>query len=229
MNITAKTILIIEDEAQIRQFLRISLEAQSHTVIIATNAAQGLELASKQPIDLIILDLGLPDRDGQQVIKELRKRSQIPIIVLSVRASEDEKVRALDAGANDYVTKPFGISELMARVRALIRINDNQPSTQARIQFDNLTIDTQSHEVWLDNEAIHLSRKEFELLYQLTVTPGRILTHQQLLKIIWGEHFVSETHYLRILVGHLRQKLNDDPMQPRFIITVQGIGYRFKY
>ncbi|SFK37718.1 response regulator [Methylophaga sulfidovorans] len=229
MNIAAKTILIIEDEAQIRQFLRISLEAQSYTVVIATNAAEGLELAGKQPVDLIILDLGLPDRDGQQVIQELRKRSQIPIIVLSVRASEDEKVRALDAGANDYVTKPFGISELMARVRALIRINDNQPSTQAKIQFDNLTIDTQSHEVWLDNQAIHLSRKEFELLYQLTVTPGRILTHQQLLKIIWGEHFVSETHYLRILVGHLRQKLNDDPMQPRFIITVQGIGYRFKY
>ncbi len=229
MSISTKTILIIEDEPQIRQFLRISLEAQSYQVTIASNANDGIELAKKQPIDLIILDLGLPDKDGYEVITAIRKYEQTPIIVLSVRASEDEKVRALDNGANDYVTKPFGISELMARVRALIRLNDNQPSTQATIDIDNLTINTQTHEVFLDGDSIHLSRKEFELLHQLTMTPGRILTHQQLLKTIWGEHFINETHYLRILVGHLRQKLNDDPMQPRFIITVQGVGYRFKY
>ncbi len=229
MSMSSKKILIIEDEPQIRQFLRISLEAQTYDVSLAVSAKEAIAFSESQHCDLIILDLGLPDRDGQDVIRILRKQTQAPIIVLSVRASEDEKVRALDSGANDYVTKPFGISELMARVRALIRIHDNQPSPHAILHVDNLTVNTQTREVWLDDHSIHLSRKEFALLYELIATPGRILTHQQLLKQIWGEHFMTETHYLRILVGHLRQKLNDDPMQPKFIITVQGVGYRFKF
>lgn len=222
------TILLIEDEAQIKKFLRISLEAHQYQVLEARLGEQGLAILVEQQVDLVILDLGLPDMDGQEVIKALRKWSQVPIIVLSVRSSEEEKVQALDAGANDYVTKPFGISELMARVRGLLRINDNPVFSNSKRELNGLFIDLAEYQVKLDNQLIHLSRKEFELLRLLTEQPGHIVTHRYLTQAIWGESFVDETHYLRVLVRQLRHKLGEEPVQPRFIETVQGVGYRFK-
>lgn len=221
-------ILLIEDEAQIKKFLRISLEAHQYQVLEARLGEQGLAILVEQQIDLVILDLGLPDMDGQEVIKALRKWSQVPIIVLSVRSSEEEKVQALDAGANDYVTKPFGISELMARVRGLLRINDNPVFSNSKRELNGLFIDLAEYQVKLDEQLIHLSRKEFELLRLLTEQPGHIVTHRYLTQAIWGESFVDETHYLRVLVRQLRHKLNEEPVKPRFIETVQGVGYRFK-
>lgn len=221
-------ILLIEDEAQIKKFLRISLEAHQYQVLEARLGEQGLAMLVEQQIDLVILDLGLPDMDGQEVIKALRKWSQVPIIVLSVRSSEEEKVQALDAGANDYVTKPFGISELMARVRGLLRINDNPGFSNSKRELNGLFIDLAEYQVKLDEQLIHLSRKEFELLRLLTEQPGHIVTHRYLTQAIWGESFVDETHYLRVLVRQLRHKLNEELVKPRFIETVQGVGYRFK-
>ncbi len=228
MKLQQQNILIIEDEAQIRKFLRISLEAQGLNVDEASTATAGLSLAQANNHDLIVLDLGLPDLDGQVVIRRLRQHLKTPVIVLSVRASEDEKIQALDNGANDYVTKPFAIGELMARVRALLRFNQTMVSTRDRIEVHDLLIDPDSREVFRGEQALQLSRKEFDLLHLLAIKPGRILTHQLLLSTIWGDSFINETHYLRILVGHLRQKLGDDPMQPRYILTVQGVGYRLK-
>jgi two-component system KDP operon response regulator KdpE len=175
---------------------------------------------------LVVLDLGLPDIDGQDFILRLREWSQVPVIVLSVRASEKEKVQALDAGANDYVTKPFGISELMARIRVVLRSQQEVTSTPAIFDADGLRIDLARREVSVDGEVIYLSKKEYELLRLLIHYPGQVLTHQQILREIWGPAQQDETHYLRVLVGQLRQKLGDDPMRPRFIVTVQGVGYR---
>lgn len=220
-------ILIIEDEPQIKKFLRISLEAQQYRVSESRLGADGLVMAAQENPDLIILDLGLPDMDGIDVIKTVREWSELPIIVLSVRADESEKVRALDAGANDYVTKPFGIAELMARIRVVLRSNEQDPVSPTR-KFNDLLIDMAAHEVYLDSQPLHLSRKEFELLRLVSTKPGQIFTHQYLLKAIWGEQFLSETHYLRVLVRQLRQKLGETGIEPKYIETVQGVGYRLK-
>jgi two-component system KDP operon response regulator KdpE len=174
----------------------------------------------------VILDLGLPDMDGQEFIVRLREWSQTVIIVLSVRESEAEKVAALDAGANDYVTKPFGIGELMARIRALLRDSDDSSASSPVYDADGLRVDLAQREVVLDGESIHLSRKEYELLRLLIAQRGTVLTHQTILRAVWGPEQAGETHYLRVLVGQLRQKLGDDPARPRFIVTVQGVGYR---
>jgi two-component system KDP operon response regulator KdpE len=221
-----ETILIVEDEAQIRKFLRISLEAHRYTVCEARLGEEGLALCAAQPPDLIILDLGLPDLDGQQFIARLREWSPVPIIVLSVRADETDKVAALDAGANDYVTKPFGISELMARIRVVLR-DARQPSVSQRLfESQGLRVDLSQREVTIDDRPVHLTKKEYELLRLLIAAPGQVLTHQQILRAVWGPAQQEETHYLRVLVGQLRNKLGDDPAHPRFIITVQGVGYR---
>jgi two-component system KDP operon response regulator KdpE len=223
---TTESILVVEDEAQIRKFLRISLEAQGYKVHEARRGTEGLEIAAQCNPNLIILDLGLPDIDGQDFILELRKWSQTPVIVLSVRADEMEKVQALDAGVNDYVTKPFGISELMARVRAILRSNEEIMPSRTEFEFQGLVVNIPNHEITLDGQIINLSKKEFELLRLLITHSGHILTHNQILREIWGDNHLGQTHYLRVLVGHLRQKLNDDPINPRFIKTIQGIGYR---
>lgn len=226
MNTPSGTILVVEDEAQIRKFLRISLEAHGFTVEEARLGEDGLKLCASAQPDLVILDLGLPDVDGQDFIVRLREWSQVPVIVLSVRASEMEKVQALDAGANDYVTKPFGISELMARIRVVLRSHEGVTSTPTIFESAGLRVDLAKREVSVDGESIHLSRKEYELLRLLTNHSGQVLTHQQILREIWGPAQQDETHYLRVLVGQLRQKLGDDPTRPRFIVTVQGVGYR---
>lgn len=226
MNMASDTILVVEDEAQIRKFLRISLEAHGYAVEEARLGEDGLALCANTKPNLVILDLGLPDMDGQDFIVRLREWSPVPVIVLSVRASEMEKVQALDAGANDYVTKPFGISELMARIRVVLRSYEDVTSTPTVFESKGLRVDLARHEVSVDSEPVHLSKKEFELLRILAANPGQVLTHQQILREIWGASHQNETHYLRVLVGQLRQKLGDDPTRPRFIVTVQGVGYR---
>ncbi|MEX2123784.1 MAG: response regulator [Woeseia sp.] len=219
-------ILLIEDEAHIRSFLRISLEAHGYAVIEARSGEDGLALAGEKQPQLAILDLGLPDMDGQQVIRRLREWSEIPILVLSVRNDENGKVRALDAGANDYVTKPAGISELMARVRVLLRARESGDPESVVYQRNGLRIDLPRREVLLNGETVRVTRKEYELLRLLVRSAGRVLTHQSVLRELWGPAFTSETHYLRVLVSGLRQKLGDDPADPHYIVTEQGVGYR---
>ena len=220
------SILVIEDEAQIRKFLRISLEAHGYVVHEARLASEGLQLCAEVKPKLLILDLGLPDMDGQQVIRRVREWSQLPIIVLSVRQSESDKVQALDAGANDYVTKPFGIGELMARIRVVLRDAEQQDGESPLFEADGLSVDLAQRTVRMDGQEIRLSRKEFELLRLLILQRGKVLTHQYILRHIWGDAQQDETHYLRVLVGQLRHKLGDEPTHPRFIVTVQGVGYR---
>jgi two-component system KDP operon response regulator KdpE len=218
-------VLLIEDEANIRSFLRISLEAHGYRVLESRTGEDGLSLAGRDLPQLAIVDLGLPDMDGQEVISRLREWSEIPILVLSVRGDEKEKVSALDSGANDYVTKPAGISELMARVRVLLR--KREPEDESAIYERNgLRIDLSRREVHRDGIAVHVTRKEYELLRLLVRNVGRVLTHQHLLSEVWGPGFTSETHYLRVLVSGLRQKLGDDPGDPHYIVTEQGVGYR---
>jgi two-component system KDP operon response regulator KdpE len=226
MNAAAGKILVVEDEAQIRKFLHISLQAHGYSVFEARLGEDGLALCAAEQPDLVILDLGLPDLDGQQFIARLREWSEIPIIVLSVRASETEKVRALDSGANDYVTKPFGINELMARIRSVLRSNQAPGATHTIFESHGLRVDLLQREVAVDGVTVHLSKKEYELLRILISHPAQVLTHQQILSEVWGPAQQDETHYLRVLVGQLRQKLGDDPTRPRFIVTVQGVGYR---
>ncbi len=219
-------ILLIDDEVQIRRFLGISLRAQGYRVSDAANGREGLEALATRGADLVILDLGLPDIDGQDVLRELRGWSSVPVIVLSVRSSEAEKVLALDAGANDYVTKPFGVQELSARLRGLLR---HKADGDAEPVFDDgaLRIDLGRRQVSRDGEAVALSRKEWSLLALLMRHSGRVVTQPQLLRELWGPSHEDDTHYLRILVAKLRGKLGDDAAAPRYIQTEAGVGLRF--
>ena len=222
-----KRILIIDDEPQIRRFLRIGLSAQQYSVVEAEDGESGLAAAALETPDLIILDLGLPDRDGAEVLTALREFSSQPVIILSVRDSEREKVGLLDAGANDYVVKPFSIQELLARIRVLLR--DRGESERDATGYDDgrLRLDVLQHRVFVDNAPVALSRKEFRLLQLLIENRDKVMTHRQLLKQLWGDTHLEDTHYLRILVKKLRARLNDDAAAPRFVETEPGIGYRF--
>ena len=220
------TILVIDDEPQIRKFLRISLASQGYKVLEAGTGDDGLTQAALNKPDLLVLDLGLPDMDGQDVLSQFREWSAVPVLVLSVRASEGEKVRALDAGANDYVTKPFGIQEFLARIRALLRQAPESGQVESAVAIGPLNIDLAYRRVSLGDAEVALTRKEYAVLAQLARHPGRVITQQQLLKDVWGPTHVEDTHYLRIVVGHLRQKLGDDPAAPRYIVTEAGVGYR---
>jgi two-component system KDP operon response regulator KdpE len=221
------TILVIDDEPQIRKFLRISLSSQGYKVIEAGTGAEGLSQAALSGPALVVLDLGLPDMDGQTVLRELRQWSAVPVLVLSVRAGESDKVEALDGGANDYVSKPFGIQEFLARVRVLLRQAAGVPgSSSAILTRGELSIDLASRQVSLAGQGVTLTRKEYALLALLAQHAGRVLTQQQLLKDIWGPSHAEDSHYLRIVVGHLRHKLGDDPTAPRYIVTEPGVGYR---
>jgi len=225
---SAGRILIIEDEAPIRKFLRVALEAHDFAVSESATGRAGIASAATESPDIIILDLGLPDIDGKEVVKRLREWSALPILVLSVRESEAEKVAVLDAGANDYVVKPFGIAELLARVRALLRsARSTADDPGAEICHGELRIDLARHEVSLAGEIIRLSRKEFDLLALLARHGGRLVTQRQLLREIWGPAHEEDTQYLRVFIGRLRQKLGDDPASPRYILTEPGVGYRF--
>ena len=220
------TVLVIDDEPQIRKFLRISLVSQGYSVLEAATGAEGLSQVALNRPDVVVLDLGLPDMDGQQVLRDIREWSSVPVLVLSVRASEAQKVQALDSGANDYVTKPFGIQEFLARIRALLRQAPSGDAQEVALEIGPLTIDLAYRRVLLDGVEVALTRKEYAVLAQLSRHPGRVITQQQLLKDIWGPTHLENSHYLRIVVGHLRQKLADDPTNPRFIATEPGVGYR---
>lgn len=225
MNGRSATILVIDDELQIRKFLRISLAAQGYTVLEAATGAEALaQIALAQP-DLAVLDLGLPDMDGKEVLAKLRQSSQIPVLVLSVRAGEGEKVQVLDGGANDYVNKPFSIEEFLARIRVLLRqAGEAQPPSLVR--SGSLCVDLAARRVTLDETEISLTRKEYAVLAMLAQHSGRVVPQRLLLKDIWGPTHVDDSHYLRVVVGHLRQKLGDNPAAPRFIVTEAGVGYR---
>lgn len=220
-------VLVIDDEPQIRKFLEISLRSQGYRVELADTGQAGLDALALQGADLVVLDMGLPDRDGQAVLQELRQWSQVPVIVLTVRSGETEKVAALDAGANDYVTKPFGVQELMARVRAVLRAHGSPADMTSVFDDGHLRVDLARREVNLDGKAVSLSRKEYALLAFLIQHPGRVVTQPQLLRELWGPTHQQDTHYLRILVGKLRQKLGDDAAAPRWIVTEPGVGLRF--
>jgi two-component system KDP operon response regulator KdpE len=223
---TGRRVLAIDDEPQIRKFLRISLDAQGYEVVEAATAAEGIRRCAADQPDLIVLDLGLPDQDGLKVIPELRRLTDAPIIVLSVRADEQDKVDALDAGANDYVTKPFGIEELVARVRVALRARPQAPSPTG-YSIGPIALDLARRRVTLAGEALKLSKTEFDLLALLMRNAGLVMTHRQLLREIWGPEHEDDVQYLRVYVGQLRQKLGDDPSKPRFIANEQGVGYRF--
>ncbi|MCJ0879228.1 response regulator [Pseudomonas sp. JI-2] len=220
------SVLIIDDEPQIRKFLRISLASQGYRVLESTDGRDGLARAALEQPDLVVLDLGLPDMDGQDVLGELRSWTRVPVIVLSVRSSEAEKVRALDAGANDYVTKPFGIQEFLARVRALLRLPQSTTNSPGQVLCGALCIDLAFRRVSLGERVVSLTKKEYALLAELARHAGRVVTQQHLLKIVWGPSHAGDSHYLRVVIGHLRQKLGDDPAAPRFIVTEAGVGYR---
>jgi len=220
------SVLIIDDEPQIRKFLRISLASQGYRVLESTDGRDGLGRAALEQPDLVVLDLGLPDMDGQDVLGELRSWTRVPVIVLSVRSSEAEKVRALDAGANDYVTKPFGIQEFLARVRALLRLPQATTNSPGQVLCGALCIDLAFRLVSLGERMVSLTRKEYAVLAELARHAGRVVTQQHLLKIVWGPSHAGDSHYLRVVIGHLRQKLGDDPAAPRFIVTEAGVGYR---
>jgi len=221
-----ESILIIDDEIQIRRLLGITLSANGYKIIEAETGKDGCSLAASFSPSLIILDLGLPDMDGIDVLKKLREWFQHPIIVLSVRKSEEDIVKALDLGANDYISKPFRTGELMARIRVAIR--QKQPvDNKAILQFGNFSIDLSRHLAFKNNEIIKLTSTEFSLLALMAVNEGRVLTHSYILKEIWGYSYLEQTQYLRVFVAQLRKKIEDNPTKPRLLITESGIGYRF--
>jgi two-component system KDP operon response regulator KdpE len=221
------TIIVIEDEAQIRRFLRTSLTAEGYQVIEAENGKQGLTEAATRKPDMIILDLGLPDIDGVEVVKELRTWSSVPIVILSARAQESDKISALDAGADDYLVKPFGIGELLARIRVALR---HMPTTaegeEGIFSVDELLVDMIHRKITVSGVEVHLTPIEYRLLTVLVKHAGKVLTHQLLLKEVWGPNYVERAHYLRIYMGNLRHKLEKDPARPRFLLTEVGVGYR---
>jgi len=220
-------ILVIDDEPQIRKFLHISLGANGYDVIEAETATLGIESALANRPDLIILDLGLPDMDGQDAISELRQTSDTPIIVLSVRSQEFDKVEALDRGANDFIIKPFGIAELMARIRVMLRSKSSKDNPNL-IEIGPVRIDLERRIVTRDGQEVRLSKKEWDLLRFMAERPDHVLTHKLLLKEVWGPAHVDDTAYLRVYVNQLRQKLEDQPAQPTLIVTEPGVGYRLK-
>jgi len=223
-------ILVVEDEKTIRGFLKLSIETQGYKCIDTDNGRAGLMLAVSQNPDILILDLGLPDMDGIDVIKKLRAVSQVPIIVISARGHEREKVVALDAGADDYLTKPFGVPELLARIRVMLRhriagtVSNDLENKMFKIK--ELTIDKSKHRVWLAGEEIRLTSHEYKVLVLLSENQGKVLTHKHIIENIWGGMISDDIRSLRVCMGNLRRKLGEDPAKPEYIVTEIGVGYR---
>ncbi|MGE0020668.1 MAG: response regulator [Draconibacterium sp.] len=222
-----ETILVIDDELQIRRLLEITLSASGYKIVQSATGKEGLVDAATLHPSLIILDLGLPDADGHEILKKLREWYTKPVIVLSVRDSEKDIVSALDNGANDYLTKPFRSGELLARIRAALRSATEKPESSILV-FGTLSIDLQNHTARKNDEILKLTSTEFMLLSLLAKNPGRVLTHQYILKEIWGYSYTEQTQYLRVFVAQLRKKIEDNPSKPKLLITVSGIGYRFE-
>lgn len=229
MSIIAANVLIIEDEKQIRRFVRAAVEEENCQVTEAQTIAQGLIEAGQSKPDLIILDLGLPDGDGLSLIRDLRSWSDVPVLILSARTQEIEKITALDAGADDYLSKPFNVGELRARVRAMLR-RRARTGEQASplVEFGAISVDLSRRLITRQSQPVHLTPLEYRLLSALLSQPGKVLTQRSLLHNIWGPTYIDSGHYLRVYVGHLRQKLEDDPTQPKHFLTETGVGYRFQ-
>lgn len=221
------TVLVIDDEPQIVRALTTTLQASRYDVLSANSGEEGLALAAAEQPALIVLDLGLPDMDGAEVIRRLRTWSEVPVIVLSVRDAQDEKVGALDAGADDYVTKPFDVEELLARLRATLRRSNGGSEAPPVLVFVGLEIDLIKHLVRRAGVNLHLTPTEYALLEAMATNPGKLLTHHWLLRKVWGRGYGTESHYLHVYVRQLRQKLGDDAALPRFIVTEPGVGYRW--
>lgn len=226
MSDPAPNVLVVDDEVQIRRFLRSGFELDGYSVSEAENGREAIRAATLKPTDLIILDLALPDLDGSQVLERIRSWSNVPIIILSVKSSEMEKVRLFELGADDYVTKPFGMAELLARSKVVLRRKARATTGDSVVRIDRLKIDLAARNVFLDDERLTLTPKEYRLLQVLAQYPGNVVTHQELLKEIWGLPHINDTHYLRIVVRKLRQKIESDPNQPRILLTELGVGYR---
>ena len=228
MTESVPVIIVIEDEAKIRRFVKMSLEAEGYLVFEAESIQRGLiEAGTRQP-GMVVLDLGLPDGDGVNFIRDLRTWSEIPVIVLSARTTEADKVEALDAGADDYLTKPFGAAELLARARSQLRRHSHTSGTVgALFEFGKMRVDLGNRMVEREGKPLHLTPIEYRLLTYLIAHPDSVLTHRQLLKNVWGPSHADDSHYVRVYMGHLRRKLEDDPSQPQHIITEAGVGYRF--
>ena len=224
MNSSAPELLIIEDDAEIRLFLKTSLVADGFAVYSAAGGHEALQLSLHRAFALIVLDLGLPDMDGLEVVRDIRARSTVPILILSAGSDEQRKIQALDAGANDYITKPFGIGELRARIRVALRLAGG--ARAPAYELDRLRIDFERRRVRYANREIHLTPIEFKLLARLAQSAGNVVTHRQLLTDVWGPEYVEHTHYLRIYMGQLRAKIESDPADPRFLLTETGVGYR---
>jgi two-component system, OmpR family, KDP operon response regulator KdpE len=223
---TAPNVLVVDDEVQIRRFLRSGFELDGYSVAEAENGREAIRAATLRPTDLIILDLALPDLDGSQVLERIRSWSNVPVIILSVKSSEMEKVRLFELGADDYVTKPFGMAELLARSKVVLRRKARATTGDSVIRIDNLKIDLAARNVFLGDERLTLTPKEYRLLQILAQYPGNVVTHQELLKEIWGLPHINDTHYLRIVVRKLRQKIEADSNRPRILLTELGVGYR---
>ncbi len=222
-------ILVIEDEPEIRKFLKVALINNAFKPIFAETARDGMKLITNQPPEMIILDLGLPDMDGLDVIRAVREWSAIPIIVLSARGQEHDKVAALELGADDYLTKPFGVPELLARLKVALRHARNNSSTKSPLfEIGDISVDLEKRLVKVKGQEVHFTPTEYKLLALLVKHAGKVITQQQLLKEVWGKNSTENSHYLRVYAQHLRQKLGDDPMRPRYIVTEAGIGYRLK-
>lgn len=219
-------ILIIDDEAQIRKLLEITLESNNYTVIQARTAKEGLIMSANHPPDLIILDLGLPDQDGHIVLMELRKWYTNPVIILSVQKNEENIIKALDNGANDYLSKPFRTGELLARIRSALRSSITEDGDPI-ISFDDLEIDLTARTVKKKNEFIKLTATEYNILALFARNEGKVLTHQFLLRTVWGPGYINQTQYLRVFIAQIRKKIENDPNRPEYLITESGVGYRF--
>lgn len=223
---TAKRILVIDDEFQITRVLKRSLGAHHYDVRTASDGESGLDLFRDFHPDLVITDLSMPEMSGIGVCREIRKTSSVPIIILSVRGEEQSKVEALDAGADDYITKPFGMNELLARVRAALRRSRTEESS-GTFEVGDFRVDLAKHQILIRNEEVHLTPKEFELLAHLISNHDRVLTHRALLAKVWGGEYTEQTEYLRVFVGQLRKKIEVDPAKPKYIVTEPWVGYRF--
>lgn len=226
MNAEAPLILVVDDEPQLLRFLTAALKSHDYRVLTASTASEGERLILSHRPDAILLDLGLPDRDGLEVVANVRGWCDTPIIVISARGKEDDKVEALEAGANDYLTKPFGTRELIARIRVALRTRSQASAASPIVEIGDIRVDLEDHIVTRNGERVHLTPNEFKLLAALMRHSGKVLTHNQLLKEVWGSANLQQTHYLRVYMNQLRYKLEDDPARPRYLQTELGVGYR---
>ncbi len=229
MSQSGPLVLVVEDEPQMRRFIRSSLSTHDYSLIEAQTAKEALALTSSRNPELILLDLGLPDLDGIELTRKLREWSHTPVIVLSARGREDDKVAALDAGADDYLTKPFGVNELLARMRVALRHAQAKNGTSSPIlDFGHLRIDLERREVRLAEREVHLTPIEYKLLVLLAKNAGKVLTHGHILKEVWGVAYANQTHYVRVHMAELRKKIEEDPARPKLLVTEPGVGYRLR-